>query len=314
MPRALWADVIRDSFGNPVAGARVEVRDAGGSGPTGTALYASWAGAAQLANPLTANAQGFVWFYTAAPGTFDLWVTAAGYSPRLVAGVQTGVSGALDPGLVPVMGPSGAGHGAGLVPDPGAVAGSARYLREDASWAGLLETTAQGAGTVLAGPASGGPGLPGFRALGVGDLPGVGGVPAARVVQQAGQALGANGWTTVNWDTVEYGLAGMVDLGADTVTVPRAGVYGVSGGALVTGVGAGERVVVSVWRDGGEALRLYDGRAGGAGDVGAYGSGLLRVGAGAVLALRVYLGAAVGRMTYGGGAYTWWSVVLLWRE
>ncbi|MBX5492364.1 MAG: hypothetical protein IRZ14_14520, partial [Chloroflexi bacterium] len=54
MVRALWAEVIRDSFGNPIAGARVEVRDPGGSGPTGTPLYVSWAGAEQWAQPLVA--------------------------------------------------------------------------------------------------------------------------------------------------------------------------------------------------------------------------------------------------------------------
>lgn len=33
-----------------------------------------------------------------------------------------------------VFGPSGAGHGLGIVPDPGAIAGSSKYLREDATW------------------------------------------------------------------------------------------------------------------------------------------------------------------------------------
>jgi hypothetical protein len=32
------------------------------------------------------------------------------------------------------MGPSGAGHAAGIVPDPGATAGATRFLREDATW------------------------------------------------------------------------------------------------------------------------------------------------------------------------------------
>ncbi|AAQ63342.1 tail fiber protein [Burkholderia phage BcepNazgul] len=37
--------------------------------------------------------------------------------------------------LPPVMGASGGSHAAGLVPDPGIVAGTTRFLREDATWA-----------------------------------------------------------------------------------------------------------------------------------------------------------------------------------
>jgi len=37
-------------------------------------------------------------------------------------------------GSTPVFGPSGASHSTGLVPDPGAVAGSTKFLREDATW------------------------------------------------------------------------------------------------------------------------------------------------------------------------------------
>lgn len=35
----------------------------------------------------------------------------------------------------PIFGPSGTGHATGIVPDPGAVAGTTHYLREDATWA-----------------------------------------------------------------------------------------------------------------------------------------------------------------------------------
>jgi hypothetical protein len=47
-------------------------------------------------------------------------------------GTLAGTSITLDAVL---MGASGAPHGVGLVPDPGATAGATRYLREDASWA-----------------------------------------------------------------------------------------------------------------------------------------------------------------------------------
>ena len=313
MPRALWAEVIRDSWGNPIPGARVEVRDPGGSGPTGAVLYASWAGAEQLPQPLVANAQGCVWFYTAAPGTFDLYVWAAGYEPQVVAGAQTRVSGALDPGLVPVMGPSGPGHGAGLVPDPGATAGTTRYLREDGQWVALLETTAQGPGTVLAGPASGGPGLPTFRALTVGDLPGRSAVSGARLYQQVGQVLGANTWTRIAFDAVSYDSRGEVDLAGARWVAGGAGLYGVSAGVVVVGASAGARYVLSVWVNGGEAARLQDGRWGGAGDGLLGGSTELGLGAGDAVDLRVFHTDSGGRMTYPGPAFVYLTVSLRWR-
>ena len=103
-----------------------------------------------------------------------------------------------------VMGASGSGHAAGLVPDPGAVAGISRYLREDGTWAGVagaaggtvtsvgISAPSQfsvsgspvtGAGTlsfawatqtanlVLAGPISGSAAAPTFRSLVGADLP-----------------------------------------------------------------------------------------------------------------------------------------------
>ena len=43
-------------------------------------------------------------------------------------------SGVMAPGRLPLFGASGAAHAPGAVPDPGPVAATARYLREDASW------------------------------------------------------------------------------------------------------------------------------------------------------------------------------------
>jgi hypothetical protein len=40
----------------------------------------------------------------------------------------------VDENVAPVFGPSGSTHAAGMVPDPGATAGSTRYLREDGTW------------------------------------------------------------------------------------------------------------------------------------------------------------------------------------
>ncbi len=50
---------------------------------------------------------------------------------------------------LPVFGGSGATHGAGAVPDPGATGGTTRYLREDGTWATVSSLTG-GAGTSAA--------------------------------------------------------------------------------------------------------------------------------------------------------------------
>jgi lysophospholipase L1-like esterase len=52
------------------------------------------------------------------------------------------LTGTIAPAQLPVFGASGATHAAGAVPDPGATAGTTRYLREDGSW-----STPTGSGT-----------------------------------------------------------------------------------------------------------------------------------------------------------------------
>jgi hypothetical protein len=47
----------------------------------------------------------------------------------------TRLNGALSAAQLPLFGISGSGHGPGAVPDPGATAGSTRFLREDGIWA-----------------------------------------------------------------------------------------------------------------------------------------------------------------------------------
>jgi hypothetical protein len=57
---------------------------------------------------------------------------------RVIAGTGLSGGGALSADVTLTalpMGPSGASHAAGSVPDPGATAGATRYLREDATWA-----------------------------------------------------------------------------------------------------------------------------------------------------------------------------------
>jgi trimeric autotransporter adhesin len=69
--------------------------------------------------------------------------TQYGFSPQaFTAGTinagtvnATTLNGAVTAGQLPLFGASGSGHGPGAVPDPGATAGTTRYLREDGTWA-----------------------------------------------------------------------------------------------------------------------------------------------------------------------------------
>ncbi|NII73274.1 hypothetical protein FHW84_001843 [Dyella sp. SG562] len=95
-------------------------------------------------------------------GTITLaWVNQS--ANRVFAGPASGSAGApsfraLVAADLPVFGPSGSSHAAGAVPDPGATAGTTRFLREDGTWAVAaaaapmslpLTTVASGSGATL---------------------------------------------------------------------------------------------------------------------------------------------------------------------
>jgi lysophospholipase L1-like esterase len=61
------------------------------------------------------------------------------------------LSGSITAASLPVFGASGTGHAIGAVPDPGATAGSTRFLREDGTWVDV--GTGSGGGTGPQGPA-----------------------------------------------------------------------------------------------------------------------------------------------------------------
>lgn len=67
--------------------------------------------------------------YTFSPQSFTAGTINAGTINA------TTINGTLSGTQVPVFGASGASHSQGAVPDPGATAGSKRYLREDGTWA-----------------------------------------------------------------------------------------------------------------------------------------------------------------------------------
>lgn len=101
--------------------------------------------------------------------------------------------------VLPVFVASGTGHAKGFVPDPGAVAGTTKFLREDATFQTVVTSAAltvpsilsvtgspittsgtfavtlanQSANQVFAGPVSGAAVTPAFRALVVDDIPGL---------------------------------------------------------------------------------------------------------------------------------------------
>jgi hypothetical protein len=75
--------------------------------------------------------------------TMNLRGNAYGFTPQaFTAGTinattinATTLNGAISAAQLPVFGGSGSTHAAGAVPDPGATAGTTRYLREDGTWA-----------------------------------------------------------------------------------------------------------------------------------------------------------------------------------
>jgi lysophospholipase L1-like esterase len=67
----------------------------------------------------------------------------------------TTLNGALSVAQLPVFGASGSGHSQGAVPDPGAMAGASRYLREDGSWVTPPTGGGSGGTVTMALPVSG---------------------------------------------------------------------------------------------------------------------------------------------------------------
>ncbi len=90
--------------------------------------------------------------------TINLRGTNYGFTPQaFTAGTinattinATTLNGAVNAAQLPVFGGSGGSHAPGAVPDPGATAGTTRYLREDGSWAAVSGTSIGMAGQLSA--------------------------------------------------------------------------------------------------------------------------------------------------------------------
>jgi len=76
--------------------------------------------------------------YTFSPTAFTAGTINVGtLNATTISGGVSGssiTSGTVSAARLPVFGPSGSSHAAGIVPDPAATAGSTRYLREDGTW------------------------------------------------------------------------------------------------------------------------------------------------------------------------------------
>jgi hypothetical protein len=91
----------------------------------------SLSGASLTTGTITATSETLTGTSTSAAVSTGV-VTATTLNGSLDAGNVT--SGTLAVARLPAMGASGASHAAGAVPDPGATAGTTRYLREDGTW------------------------------------------------------------------------------------------------------------------------------------------------------------------------------------
>jgi len=92
--------------------------------------------------------------YTFTPQAFTAGtINATTVNATTVNGSVSGASitsGAVGAAYLPSMGASGTTHAAGIVPDPGASAGTTRYLREDGSWS-VPAGSGAGGGNLIAG-------------------------------------------------------------------------------------------------------------------------------------------------------------------
>lgn len=88
-----------------------------------------------LTSTLTMNMHGTTYGFT--PQAFTAGaVNATTINATTLTGALNAASltGSVNVAQLPALGASGSGHAAGIVPDPGAIAGNTRYLREDGTW------------------------------------------------------------------------------------------------------------------------------------------------------------------------------------
>lgn len=80
MSRARFFEVAADQSGRPISGVSVAVYDTGTTTPIAGTIYAAAVGGGTLSNPLTANDQGELEFFLAAPSKVDLVWSRNGFT------------------------------------------------------------------------------------------------------------------------------------------------------------------------------------------------------------------------------------------
>jgi hypothetical protein len=125
-------------------------------------------GASALTRVPASSTDGWVLTYDSSVSYGVKWAappaTGVPTTRQVIAGAGLSGGGALSADVTltaPLMGASGGSHKAGIVPDPGATLGAARYLREDATWAipsggggGLTDPTTTLGDLIVRGPAA----------------------------------------------------------------------------------------------------------------------------------------------------------------
>jgi len=131
------------------------------------------------------------------------------------------VSGTMAVARLPVMAASGTGHAAGIVPDPGASAGTAKVLHEDGTWGNVTEAQV----TNLSGD------LPKGLQTTKGDVIGYGSAPARLGVGADGQVLMADSSQTlgIRWAQGPGAVINTIAVGyvfLPGITIPQNGAAG----------------------------------------------------------------------------------------
>lgn len=277
----------------PVGNSSILTGDVTSPGGTGVTTIANTGVAAGTYTKITVNAKGQATVGASAvlasadyanqgTTTTVLHGNAAGNPSFGAVVLTTDVTGVLPAANMQALTASGVGHQAGIAPDPGAAAGTTRFLREDATWAA---PTATAAGTLVRAPqvitASGNYTIPAtctkilVECIGGGG--GGGGVANAAGSSGAGGGGGSGGYSRKFYSGLTPLTVIAVVIGAGGAAGANTGGNGGNGGNTIfdnTNVlGAGGTIAGHGNGGGGDTATAAAHVGGQAGNAGALGSG-----------------------------------------
>jgi hypothetical protein len=188
------------------------------------------------ASSLSLNLRGTPYSFTPqalTAGTIDAGTLNATTLNGSLSGASIS-SGTIAAARLPLFGPSGAAHAPGIVPDPGATAGSTRFLREDGTW------TAPSGGISLGGDIGGTSATP--------LVTGLQGHAVSSTAPAAGQSP--------LWNGAAYAPVSVPTLDSNGRVIPGGSVYGGVLGNDASGHGLGPAIFsngnqVALFNDGG---------------------------------------------------------------